>query len=76
MYLKKLRLINFRRFSGDHTIEFDRKLTVFAANNGAGKTSMLDAIAYAFGPFLTQFPKIKGNAPTDTDVSFTREKDQ
>jgi predicted ATP-binding protein involved in virulence len=76
MHLKKLRLINFRRFSGDHTIEFDRNLTVFAANNGAGKTSMLDAIAYALGPFLSQFPKIKGNAPKDIDVSFTREKDQ
>jgi len=76
MHLKKLRLINFRRFSGDHTIEFDRNLTVFAANNGAGKTSMLDAIALAFGPFLTKFPKIGGNAPIDSDVSFTREKDQ
>lgn len=76
MHLKKLRLINFRRFSGDHPVEFNRNLTVFAANNGAGKTSILDAIALALGPFLTKFPRISGNAPVDSDVSFNRDKDQ
>jgi predicted ATP-binding protein involved in virulence len=51
-------------------------LTVFAANNGAGKTSILDAIALAFGPFLTRLPKISGNAPVDSDVCIQRDKDQ
>jgi predicted ATP-binding protein involved in virulence len=59
-----------------HTLELHRNLTVLAANNGSGKTSLLDAIALAFGPFLTRLPKVKGNAPTDTDVCMQREKDE
>ncbi len=57
-------------------IHFDSKLTVFAANNGAGKTSILDAIALAFGPFLTRLPKVSGNALVDKDICIQREKDE
>ncbi len=76
MRLKTLRLHNFRRFKGSHVCEMHRQLTVFAANNGAGKTSILDSIAFAFGPFLTRLPKVSGNAPTDSDVCMQREKDE
>jgi len=76
MKLRTLRLVNFRRFKGMHTLELHRNLTVLAANNGSGKTSLLDAIALAFGPFLTRLPKVRGNAPTDTDVCMQREKDE
>lgn len=76
MRLKTLRLHNFRRFKGTLVCEMHGSLTVFAANNGAGKTSILDAIALAFGPFLTRLPKISGNAPVDSDVCIHREKDQ
>lgn len=76
MQLKTLRLINFRRFKGLHTLELHRNLTVLAANNGSGKTSLLDAIALAFGPFMTRLPKISGNSLVDNDVCMQREKDQ
>lgn len=76
MRLKTLRLHNFRRFIGAHECEMHGSLTVFAANNGAGKSSILDAIALAFGPFLTRLPKISGNAPVDSDVCIQRKKDE
>jgi predicted ATP-binding protein involved in virulence len=76
MQLKTLHLINFRRFKGLHTLELHRNLTVLAANNGSGKTSLLDAIALAFGPFMTRLPKISGNSPVDDDICIQREKDQ
>jgi len=76
MRLKTLKLRNFRRFKGAHDCELHGGLTVFAANNGAGKTSILDAIALAFGPFLTRLPKVSGNAPVDSDVSIQREKNE
>lgn len=76
MYLQRLHLHNFRRFVGAQTFSIHRQLTVFAANNGAGKTSVLDAIALAFGPFLTRIPKISGNALTDKDISMERSEDE
>jgi predicted ATP-binding protein involved in virulence len=76
MRLKSLRLYNFRRFKGFHTCDLDGGLTVFAANNGAGKSSILDAIALAFGPLLTRFPQVKGNALVDSDVCLHRDRDE
>jgi predicted ATP-binding protein involved in virulence len=76
MKLKTLRLHNFRRFKGAHVCGLERQLTVIAAGNGAGKTSILDAIALALGPFLTRLPKISGNALTDNDVCMQRAKDE
>jgi predicted ATP-binding protein involved in virulence len=76
MRLKTLRLHNFRRFKGAHICEMHGGLTVFAAINGAGKSSILDAVALAFGPFLTRLPKISGNAPVDSDVCIQREKNE
>ena len=59
MILSDLRLRNFRCFE-DLLLRFNGRLTVLVANNGNGKTSILDAIAIAFGPFLTRLPKVKG----------------
>lgn len=66
MKIKKLQLSNFRRFA-DFTIEFDEKLTVLVARNGAGKSSVLDAVATAIGSFLTRLPKVSGINPKETD---------
>ncbi|WP_372741033.1 AAA family ATPase [Neptunomonas sp.] len=66
MKIKRLSLINFRRFA-DFGIEFDKQLTVLVARNGAGKSSVLDAVATALGPFLTRLPKVSGINPKDTD---------
>jgi len=57
--IKKLQLNNFRRFA-DFTIEFEEQLTVLVACNGAGKSSVLDAVAIALGPFLTRLPEVSG----------------
>lgn len=66
MKIKKLQLINFRRFA-DFTIEFDEQLTVLVARNGAGKSSVLDAVATAIGSFLTRLPRVSGINPKETD---------
>ncbi|MBK9462162.1 MAG: AAA family ATPase [Sphingobacteriales bacterium] len=42
--LERLNLKSFRCF-GDLEINFDSRLTVFIAENGGGKTTVLDAIA-------------------------------
>lgn len=44
--LKKIKINNFRLFDVEIGIEdFDDNLNIFAGNNGAGKTSILDAIS-------------------------------
>jgi predicted ATP-binding protein involved in virulence len=54
MNLTKLCLVNYRRFA-EFEIDFDSKLTVIAARNGQGKTSILEAIVAALGPFVGAF---------------------
>lgn len=54
MIIKKLRLYNFRCFE-DFEIVFDEKLTVIVAENGMGKSAVLDAISIALGPFIGGF---------------------
>ena len=49
--IDQLRLTNYRCFA-DLAISFDPGLTVLVANNGQGKTAVLDAIATALGPFV------------------------
>lgn len=46
MYIKDLRLINFRNYS-DQKFEFKPNITVFKGNNGQGKTNLLEAIYLA-----------------------------
>lgn len=75
MHLQTIHLFNFRRFKGSHLIELQRDLTVFAANNGAGKSSILDAIALALGAFLKRLPKVTGNAPSERDICLQRDAD-
>jgi len=45
MKFESLRMKNFKRFAGDHTIPLsgDGSVTVIAAENGVGKTTILDA---------------------------------
>ena len=67
MHIKTLKLTNFRRFE-EFELSFDDRLTVLIARNGAGKTSILDALAIALGPFLTRLPKVSGLNPKITDI--------
>lgn len=50
-YIQRLELTDFRLFT-DLVIEFRDDLTVLVANNGDGKTTILDAIAVALAPFF------------------------
>ena len=57
--LKKIAIRNFRLFE-DLKIDFNKDVNVIIGNNGAGKTTILDAIALGFGTMVTHFPNIKG----------------
>jgi predicted ATP-binding protein involved in virulence len=65
--LERLHLRNFRCFD-DLTLEFGKRLTVIIAENGAGKTALLDAIAVGFGRYLTKVPGIIGRTAKETDL--------
>ncbi|MDO9047197.1 MAG: ATP-binding protein [Methylobacter sp.] len=54
MHLKEISLKNYRCFEA-FTIDFEEQLTVLVAENGVGKTAILDAIAVALGPFIGGF---------------------
>ncbi|MFJ5470651.1 AAA family ATPase [Pectobacterium carotovorum] len=66
MKIAKIRLTNFRCFE-DFNIDFDPRLTVLIARNGKGKSTLLDAVALALGPFLTRLPGVKGLSFKKTD---------
>ena len=66
MKIKCLTLTHFRRFT-NFEMDFHPQLTVLVARNGAGKSSILDAIATALGVFLTRLPKVVGLNPKETD---------
>lgn len=67
MKLERMHLLNFRCFD-DLTIEFHDKLTVIVAENGAGKTALLDAVALGFGRYLSKLPGVKGQTTKETDL--------
>ena len=67
MKIRRLQLHHFRRF-GEFAIDFDPQLTVLVARNGAGKSSVLDALATALGLFLTRLPGVSGISPRDSDL--------
>lgn len=54
MKINKIILENFRCYSS-LDIDFHPEMTVLVANNGQGKTSILDAIRIALWPFVSQF---------------------
>ncbi|MGW8462810.1 AAA family ATPase [Pseudomonas sp. CLCA07] len=66
MKIRQLTLKHYRRFA-DFKIEFDDKITVLVARNGAGKSSVLDALATAFGLFVSRLPGVSGISPRDAD---------
>ena len=67
MKLKKLTLTNFRSFD-NFTIDFDENLTVIVAENGVGKTSVLDAVTVALGQFIGGFDTGKDSVFTANDA--------
>lgn len=65
--LHRLKLYDYRCFEA-LDINFDPKLTVLVATNGVGKTSILDAIAVAFGPYVGGFDEAVGKGFEPSDI--------
>ena len=56
MKLFSLSVKNFRCFAElEKPVEFHEKMTVFAAVNGRGKSSILDAITVGLSPYASHF---------------------
>lgn len=71
--LKCLEILNMRCFKNTR-IEFDseKKTTILLADNGCGKTTILDAIAYTISPFISYFPNISGENLSDRDIRINK----
>lgn len=67
MKLSKISVKNYRRFES-FEMNFHPELTVVAARNGQGKTTTLEAIAAAFGPFVGAFDMGKAEHIRRTDA--------
>lgn len=61
MIIKRLILRDFRGFSRE-TIEFDKRLTVLVGSNGAGKTTVLDAIAILLDQYSARLLSARATA--------------
>jgi predicted ATP-binding protein involved in virulence len=62
MKISSIAITNYRCFESA-TIEFGDELTVFVAENGNGKTSILDAVAIAFDRVVQHYTDKRSNAP-------------
>ncbi|TLP65297.1 MULTISPECIES: AAA family ATPase [Pseudomonas] len=67
MKLSQLKLRDYRCFASVD-IDFHPQVTVLVATNGAGKTSILDAIAVAYGPFVGAFDEATGKHFETRDI--------
>ena len=67
MYVSKIRMQNFRCYT-DFTMNFSPGVTVIVAENGKGKTAILDGLAINMAPYLAAFPGIKARNFQPNDV--------
>ncbi|WP_377110123.1 N-6 DNA methylase [Pseudoalteromonas sp. R86517] len=65
--VSKVKLTNYRGYK-DFTVPLHESLTVLVGENGAGKTSILEAVACGLGPFLTAMPEAKGRLIRKSDI--------
>lgn len=73
MKLHSISLKNYRLFP-ELQCSLHPELTVFVANNGGGKTSILDAVRVVFDTYLGAFPTGKGKGIKLTDVRQVKSK--
>ena len=71
MQISSLTLENFRRFTS-FSIEFDQRLTVIAARNGRGKTTVLEGVVSALGPFVGSFDSSSSKHIQKSDARYYR----
>lgn len=75
IHLDELKLHNFRCFE-DCALKLHQKLTVLVAENGQGKTALLDGIGIAFGLFIDTIAGTRQLRGFDrTDVRLVRRDD-
>ena len=72
MHVSKIRMRNFRCYT-DFTMEFSPNLTVIVAENGKGKTAILDGLAIAMAPYLAAFSGIRTRNIQSNDVRMVLE---
>lgn len=70
-FITHLHLKNYRCFE-EVQIDFHERLTILVAANGAGKTSILDALAIALGPFVGAFDEAYGKGFEADDIRQVR----
>jgi predicted ATP-binding protein involved in virulence len=73
MKIKTLTLNNFRAFKA-LKCDFCPDITVIVGLNGQGKTSILDAIAIAFGQFIGGFGTGKDKRIADADIHLAKHR--
>lgn len=71
MKIKKLTLQNYRAFKS-FECDFESDLTVLVGLNGQGKTSVLDAIAVAYGQFVGGFGTGKDKGISTSDIHLAK----
>lgn len=67
MKIHSIRISNFRGFE-NLTSSFHDQLTVVVGNNGAGKSSLLDAVSVALGTFFHEFDGLSGKPISKDDA--------
>ena len=65
--ISEVSLNNFRGYS-EFRVPMHPSLSVLVGENGAGKTSILEAVACGLGPFLTAMPDAKGKLIKKSDI--------
>lgn len=79
MILKRLKLTNFRQFKGEQELSFaqegDKNVTVIHAENGFGKTALLNALHWGFWGKLTADMPLPENLITECVVSAAGNKE-
>lgn len=69
MRINKLRVKNFRCFE-NLEIQLQPKCNILIGINGAGKSTILDALAIALGGYLSGFDNVKGNYILPEDAHY------
>jgi len=65
--ISEVSVSNFRGYS-HFRVPLHSSLSVLVGENGAGKTSILEAVACGLGPFLTAMPDAKGKLIKKSDI--------
>lgn len=65
--VSEVSVTNFRGYT-NFKVAMHPSLSVLVGENGAGKTSILEAVACGLGPFLTAMPEAKGKLIKKTDI--------